>query len=53
MGTRCPSIKATERAFGLGRINFKEGETDLTGVFVLQADLVAKQDQLARPRGML
>ena len=32
-------------------LNFKEGETDFTGVFVLQADLARKQDQLAAAQG--
>jgi NodT family efflux transporter outer membrane factor (OMF) lipoprotein len=45
------SAKATERALELELLNFKEGETDFTGVFVLQGDLVQKQDQLAAAQG--
>ena len=45
------SVEATRRALELELINFKEGETDFTGVFVLQADLAVKQDQLAATQG--
>jgi outer membrane protein TolC len=45
------SVEATQRALELALINFKEGETDFTGVFVLQGDLVGKQDELAAAQG--
>jgi NodT family efflux transporter outer membrane factor (OMF) lipoprotein len=45
------SVEATQRALELALINFKEGETDFTGVFVLQGDLEGKQDQLAAAQG--
>ena len=45
------STKATELALELETLNFKEGETDFTGVFVLQGDLTRKQDQLAEAQG--
>jgi NodT family efflux transporter outer membrane factor (OMF) lipoprotein len=45
------SAQATQRALELELLNFKEGETNFTGVFVLQADLVQKQDQLAAAQG--
>ncbi|MGB3123669.1 MAG: efflux transporter outer membrane subunit [Pseudomonas sp.] len=45
------SAQATQRALELQILNFKEGETDFTGVFVLQGDLVQKQDQLAAAQG--
>jgi outer membrane protein TolC len=45
------SVQETRRALDLLLINFKAGETDFTGVFVLQADLVQKQDQLAAVQG--
>jgi NodT family efflux transporter outer membrane factor (OMF) lipoprotein len=45
------SVEATQRALELALINFKEGETDFTGVFVLQGDLVGKQDELAATQG--
>lgn len=45
------SVEATQRALDLALINFKEGEADFTGVFVLQGDLVQKQDQLAAAQG--
>jgi hypothetical protein len=44
-------VNATQSALELELINFKEGETDFTGVFVLQADLTGKQDQLAAAQG--
>jgi NodT family efflux transporter outer membrane factor (OMF) lipoprotein len=43
--------EATEEALRLLTLLFNEGEIDFTGVFVLQGDLVAKQDQLAQARG--
>lgn len=45
------SAQATEQALKLELLNFKEGETDFTGVFVLQGDLAEKQDQLAAAQG--
>jgi hypothetical protein len=45
------SADATNRALELELIRFKEGESDFTGVFVLQGDLATKQDQLAAARG--
>ena len=45
------SVEATQRALELALINFKEGETDFTAVFVLQGDLVGKQDELAAAQG--
>jgi NodT family efflux transporter outer membrane factor (OMF) lipoprotein len=45
------SANETQRALELQLINFKEGESDFTGVFVLQGDLVQKQDQLAAAQG--
>jgi len=45
------SADATRKALELELLNFKEGETDFTGVFVLQGDLVQKQDQLAAAQG--
>jgi NodT family efflux transporter outer membrane factor (OMF) lipoprotein len=45
------SAQETKRALDLALIVFKEGESDFTGVFVLQADLVSKQDQLAEAQG--
>ena len=45
------TVTETEQALELARILFQEGETDFTGVFVLQGDLVAKQDQLAAAQG--
>lgn len=45
------STSATDRALKLELIRFKEGESDFTGVFVLQGDLASKQDQLAAARG--
>ena len=45
------SATATERALELELIRFKEGESDFTGVFVLQGDLAFKQDQVAAARG--
>jgi len=45
------SVRETQRALALETLNFKEGETDFTGVFVLQGELVAKEDQLAEAEG--
>jgi NodT family efflux transporter outer membrane factor (OMF) lipoprotein len=45
------SVDATQKALELQLLNFKEGESDFTGVFVLQGDLAAKQDQLAAAQG--
>jgi NodT family efflux transporter outer membrane factor (OMF) lipoprotein len=45
------NVKDTEEALRLLTLSFKEGSIDFTGVFVVQADLTAKQDQLAEARG--
>jgi len=45
------SVQATQRALELELLNFEEGETDFSGVFVLQGDLALKQDQLAAAQG--
>ena len=45
------SVQATQQALDLELLNFKEGETDFSGVFVLQGDLAVKQDQLAAAQG--
>jgi outer membrane protein TolC len=45
------TVKETKEALRLLTLLFDDGEIDFTGVFVLQADLVAKQDQLAQARG--
>jgi NodT family efflux transporter outer membrane factor (OMF) lipoprotein len=45
------SVHATQSALELELLNFKEGETDFSGVFVLQGDLAVKQDQLAAAQG--
>ena len=45
------SVQATQRALELELLNFKEGETDFSGVFVLQGDLALKQDELAATQG--
>jgi NodT family efflux transporter outer membrane factor (OMF) lipoprotein len=45
------SVQATQQALELELLNFKEGETDFSGVFVLQGDLAVKQDQLAASQG--
>ncbi len=47
------SVQATQRALELELLNFKEGETDFSGVFVLQGDLAVKQDQLASAQGQV
>jgi NodT family efflux transporter outer membrane factor (OMF) lipoprotein len=45
--TLTANVDATRHALELELIRFKEGEADFTGVFILQGDLAAKQDQLA------
>jgi len=45
------SVRETQRALALETLNFKEGETDFTGVFVLQGELVTKEDSLAEAEG--
>jgi NodT family efflux transporter outer membrane factor (OMF) lipoprotein len=45
------SVQATQRALELELLNFQEGETDFSGVFVLQGDLALKQDELAATQG--
>jgi hypothetical protein len=44
-------VQATQQALELELLNFKEGETDFSGVFVLQGDLALKQDELAAAQG--
>ena len=45
------AARKVEGALELELIRYKEGESDFTGVFVLQGDLVQKQDQLAQAQG--
>jgi NodT family efflux transporter outer membrane factor (OMF) lipoprotein len=45
------AARKVESALELEVIRYKEGESDFTGVFVLQGDLVQKQDQLAQAQG--
>jgi NodT family efflux transporter outer membrane factor (OMF) lipoprotein len=45
------SVQATQQALELELLNFEEGETDFSGVFVLQGDLALKQDELAATQG--
>jgi NodT family efflux transporter outer membrane factor (OMF) lipoprotein len=45
------SVQETQLALDLELIKFKEGATDFTGVFVLQGELVRRQDQLASAQG--
>jgi len=45
------STDATRKALELELLNFKEGETDFTGVFVLQGELLRRQDELASAQG--
>lgn len=45
------SAEEAQSALELELLNFKEGETDFTGVFVLQGDLALKQDLLAAAEG--
>jgi NodT family efflux transporter outer membrane factor (OMF) lipoprotein len=45
------AVEETEQALRLLTLSFKEGSIDFTGVFVVQADLTSKQDQLAAARG--
>ncbi|MEW4490617.1 efflux transporter outer membrane subunit [Thalassoglobus sp. JC818] len=45
------SAQETKRALELELLRFQEGETDFSGVFVLQGDLALKQDQLATAQG--
>jgi NodT family efflux transporter outer membrane factor (OMF) lipoprotein len=45
------SVQATQRALELELLNFEEGESDFSGVFVLQGDLALKQDELAAAQG--
>ncbi|MEK6247719.1 MAG: efflux transporter outer membrane subunit [Planctomycetales bacterium] len=47
------TVHETEQALELAVIRFREGESDFTGVFVLQADLATKQDQLAAAEGTI
>ena len=45
------SVKASQQALDLLTLQFTEGEKDFTGVFVLQGELVGKQDQYAQAQG--
>jgi NodT family efflux transporter outer membrane factor (OMF) lipoprotein len=45
------SVQATQKALELELLNFEEGESDFSGVFVLQGDLALKQDELAAAQG--
>lgn len=45
------SVEATEEALKLLTISYEEGETDFSGVFVLQGALVGSQNQLAQTQG--
>ena len=45
------TARETQRALDLELTRFEEGETDFTGVFVLQGDLAQKQDQLGKAKG--
>ena len=45
------SVQATQKALELELLNFEEGESDFSGVFVLQGDLALKQDELAATQG--
>jgi len=45
------SVKETEEALRLLTISFEDGAISFTGVFVVQGDLAAKEDQLAQTRG--
>ena len=45
------STDATRKALELELLNFKEGEKDFTGVFVLQGELLRRQDELASAQG--
>lgn len=47
------SVRETEKALELAVLNFKEGESDFTGVFILQGDLAVKQDQYAAAQGQV
>ncbi|TWU37460.1 efflux transporter outer membrane subunit [Novipirellula artificiosorum] len=45
------SVEATEEALKLLTLSYEEGETDFTGVFLLQGALVGSQNQLAQAQG--
>lgn len=45
------SAQETKLALELELLRFQEGDTDFSGVFVLQGDLALKQDQLAAAQG--
>ena len=45
------SVDATSNALELVLIQYKEGETDFTGVFVMQRELVQLQERLAQAQG--
>ena len=45
------TVKETQEALRLLTISFNEGDISFTGVFIMQGDLAAKQDQLAQARG--
>jgi hypothetical protein len=45
------TVQETASALDLALTQFTEGQADFTGVFILQADLALKQDQLAAAQG--
>ena len=45
------SVTETQEALRLLTISFEDGAISFTGVFVMQGELAAKQDQLAQTRG--
>ncbi len=45
------TVKETQEALRLLTISFNQGQIDFTGVFIMQGDLTAKQDQLAEAQG--
>jgi outer membrane protein TolC len=47
------SAQQTQLALDLQVLNFKEGESDFTGVFVLQGALLRSQDELASAQGKI
>jgi NodT family efflux transporter outer membrane factor (OMF) lipoprotein len=44
-------VDETQEALRLLTISFNEGDISFTGVFIMQGDLAAKQDQLAQAQG--
>jgi NodT family efflux transporter outer membrane factor (OMF) lipoprotein len=45
------TVTETQEALRLLTISFNEGDISFTGVFIMQGDLAAKQDQLAQAEG--